>query len=233
MKWSFVIQQKFKTAIILGGMMCMIVAATLISRMNMQGIDKSFSSIYQDRLIPATNIIYLTENLYGKRLSLEKFLLSDEMCNSEEIAAGLSSHNNHIDSLIKAFEKTYLVDQEAKSLGAFKNRVAEYALLEKVIINLYASGHVAAGKELFEGAGARTFQSTIHNLNELTSIQSRVGQELMKETKSDMASFSLISFLQIALAIIIGLIVIVLVQNSTIISKSKASKDSGGYYNLN
>jgi GT2 family glycosyltransferase len=65
MKWSFVIQQKFKTAIILGGMMCMIVGATLISRMNMEGIDKSFSSIYQDRLIPATNIIYLTETMQG------------------------------------------------------------------------------------------------------------------------------------------------------------------------
>lgn len=211
----------------------MIVVATLLSRMNMQGIDKSFSSIYQDRLIPATNIIYLTENLYGKRLSLEKFLLSDEMCSSDEITSGLTAHDSHIDSLIRAFERTYLVDREAQSLGAFKNRVAEYALLEKVIINLYTSGHVAAGKELFEGAGARTFQSTINNLNELTTIQSSVGQELMKETKSDMASFGLISFLQIALAIIIGLIVLALVQNSTIINKSKTSKDSGSYFNLN
>jgi hypothetical protein len=232
MKWSFVVQQKLKAAVVLAGMMCMIVAATLISRMNMQGIDKSFSSIYQDRLIPATNIIYLTENLYGKRLSLEKFLLSDELGSSQEIVAGLDIHDRHIDSLIKAFEKTYLVDQEATSLGAFKNRVQEYALLEEMIINLYTSGHVAAGKELFEGAGARTFQSTINNLNELTAIQSNVGQELMKETKSDMASFGLISFLQIALAIVIGLVVVALIQTSNIVGKSK-SKDQGSYFNLN
>jgi hypothetical protein len=33
----------------------------------------------QDRLIPATTIIYLTENLYGKRLSLEKHLFAQDM----------------------------------------------------------------------------------------------------------------------------------------------------------
>ena len=233
MKWSFVIRQKLKAALLLSGIMAFIILGSLISQSSMKGIDKSFSSIYQDRLIPATTIIYLTENLYGKRLSLEKFLLSDDLRTSHEISSGLRLHDSHIDSLISAFEKTYLVDQEAKSLAAFKNRVEEYVLLEKMILNLHASGHVDAGKKLFEGAGASTFQSTISNLNELTSIQSNVGQELMKESKSDMASFGLISFLQIALAIIIGLIVLVLIQNSKIINKPKIRQDEGSYFNLN
>jgi hypothetical protein len=233
MKWSFVIRQKLKAALLLSGIMAFIILGSLISRNSMEGIDKSFSSIYQDRLIPATTIIYLTENLYGKRLSLEKFLLSDDLRTSHEISSGLSLHDSHIDSLISAFEKTYLVDQEAKSLAAFKNRVEEYVLLEKMILNLHASGHVDAGKKLFEGAGASTFQSTINNLNELTSIQSNIGQELVKESKSDMASFGLISLLQIALAIIIGLIVLVLIQNSKIINKPKIRQDEGSYFNLN
>ncbi|MCE7040958.1 MCP four helix bundle domain-containing protein [Dyadobacter sp. CY312] len=233
MKWSFVIRQKLKAALLLSGIMAFIILGSLIARNSMEGIDKSFSSIYQDRLIPATTIIYLTENLYGKRLSLEKFLLSDDQRTSHEISSGLSLYDSRIDSLISAFEKTYLVDQEAKSLAAFKNRVEEYVLLEKMILNLHASGHVDAGKKLFEGAGANTFQSTINNLNELTSIQSNIGQELVKESKSDMASFGLISFLQIALAIIIGLIVLVLIQNSKIINKPKIRQDEGSYFNLN
>jgi hypothetical protein len=233
MKWSFVIQQKLKAAILLGSIMLFIILGSLISRNSMQGIDKSFSSIYQDRLIPATTIIYLTENLYGKRLSLEKFLLSNDVRTSNEISTGLSIHDGHIDSLISAFEKTYLVDQEAKSLAAFKNRVEEYVLLEKMILNLYTSGHVDAGKNLFEGAGASVFQSTINNLNELTSIQSNIGQELMKESKSEMASFGLISFLQIAMAVVIGLIILVLIQNSSIINKPKVRQNKESYFNLN
>ena len=233
MKWSFVVQQKLKAALLLGGIMLMIILATLISRQSMDGIDKSFSSIYQDRLIPATTIIYLTENLYGKRLSLEKFLLSDEVKTSEQINTLLNAHNESIDSLVRAFSKTFLVDKEAKSLDAFKNRVKEYALLEKMVLNLYEAGNADESKKLFEGAAALTFQSTISNLNELTGIQSDVGKELVKESKNSIASVGLISFLQVALAVVVGLIILVFIQNSKIINKPKMTSKENSYFNLN
>lgn len=233
MKWSFVIREKLKAAFLLGGIMVLIILGNLFSRHNMEGIDKSFSSIYQDRLIPATTIIYLTENLYTKRLSLEKFVLSKEIKSPEEIRTQLQMNNNSIDSLVQIFEKTYLVDQEAKSLSGLKDRINEYVSLERTIINLYAAGFYDEGKALFTGDGASTFQSTINTLNELTSIQSIVGKELMSESKSNMASFGIISFLQIALAVIIGLIILVLIQNSGIINNPKIAAEKNQYFNLN
>lgn len=234
MKWSFVIQQKLKATLLLGGIMLVIVLGTMVSRRNINGIDKSFSSIYQDRLIPATTIIYLSENLYGKRLLLEKFLLTAPTDrNSEKVAASLSRHNKSIDSLIHIFEKTYLVDQEAKSLSVFKNRVDEYALLEKMMLNLYNAGHPEAGMEIFEGAAERTFKSTISNLNDLTLIQSVVGKELIKESKVDFATYAMISFLQVGLAVIIGLIILVFIQNSRIVNMPKVMKDEGKHFHLN
>ncbi|MCF2494242.1 MCP four helix bundle domain-containing protein [Dyadobacter chenhuakuii] len=233
MKWSFVIQQKLKAAMLLGGIMALIILATLLSRRNMDGIDKSFSSIYQDRLIPATTIIYLTENLYGKRLSLEEYLLTNGTGNKNEIRAQLSTHNKNIDSLIKAFEQTYLVDEEARSLTAFKNEVHRYTALEKSILGLYNAGAQEEGKRLFAGVGANTFKNTITNLNELTNIQSSIGKDLMKESKSDIASFGIISFLQIALAVVIGLMLLVLIQNSSIVNKPKISGQKNQYFNLN
>lgn len=234
MKWSFVIRQKLKATLLLGGIMVVIVLGTLVSRRNISGIDRSFSSIYQDRLIPATTIIYLTENLYGKRLLLEKHLLTppNEM-SSEKVSVLLLKHDKSIDSLIHLFEKTYLVDQEAKSLSVFKNRVDEYALLERMMLNLYNAGHPEAGKEIFEGAGARTFQSTIGNLNDLTKIQSLVGKQLIKESQGNFASYTMISFMQLGLAIIIGLIILVFIKNSGIINKPKAIKDEGQHFHLN
>lgn len=234
MKWSFVIRQKLKATLLLGGIMVVIVLGTIVSRRNISGIDRSFSSIYQDRLIPATTIIYLTENLYGKRLLLEKHLLTppNEM-SSEKVSVLLLKHDKSIDSLIHLFEKTYLVDQEAKSLSVFKNRVDEYALLERMMLNLYNAGHPEAGKEIFEGAGARTFQSTIGNLNDLTKIQSLVGKQLIKESQGNFASYTMISFMQLGLAIIIGLIILVFIKNSGIINTPKAIKDEGQHFHLN
>jgi hypothetical protein len=199
----------------------------------MEGIDKSFSSIYQDRLIPATTIIYLTENLYTKRLSLEKFVLSKEVKSPEEIRSQLQINNKSIDSLVKVFEKTYLVDQEAKSLSGLKDGISEYLSLEKTVIDLYATGLYDEGRALFTGDGANTFQGTINTLNELISIQSTVGKELMSESKSNIASFWIISFLQIALSVIIGLVVLVLIQNSGIINNPKIAAEKNQYFNLN
>lgn len=233
MKWSFVIQQKLKAALLLGGVMGLIIVATLLSRHNMEGIDRSFSSIYQDRLIPATTIIYLTENLYGKRLSLEAHLLSPENESDNDVRLKLAAHNVHIDSLINAFEKTYLVDKEAKSLTAFKREVREYALLEKSVLRLSNEGAVEEGKKLFAGTGAGTFKKTIANLNELASIQSDIGKDLMKESKSDIASFGIISFLQIALAIIIGLMLLVLIQSAAIVNNPNMKNKETQYFNLN
>lgn len=233
MKWSFVIQQKLKAALLLGGIMVLIILATLLSRRNMEGIGKSFSSIYQDRLIPATTIIYLTENLYGKRLSLEEYLLTNGTGNKSEIKSQLNAHNQNIDSLIKAFEKTYLVDEEAKSLTAFKSEVLKYTALEKSVLSLCSAGAHEEGKKLFAGAGANTFKNTITNLNELTNIQSSIGKDLMKESKSDIASFGIISFLQIGLAVVIGLMLLVLIQNSAIINKPKVTSEKNQYFNLN
>ena len=41
MKWSFVIQQKLKATLLLGGIMVVIVSGTIVSRRNINGIDRS------------------------------------------------------------------------------------------------------------------------------------------------------------------------------------------------
>ncbi len=233
MKWSFVIQQKFKAAMLLGGVMVLIILSNLLSRNHVEGMNKSFSSIYKDRLIPATTITYLAEHLYGKRLSLEKFMLSNDSGSVVSMRELLRNHNAQIDSLVKSFEGTYLVENEVQSLSSFKNRVAEYALLETMVLNMYASGNQGEGRNLFEGTGTDSFQNTIVRLNELTTIQSDIGKQLMKESKSEMAGFSTISLLQISLAVVIGLMIIALIQNAKIINIPKKTKEGPGHFHLN
>ncbi len=233
MKWSFVIQQKFKAAILLGGIMALIIGATLISRYNVEGIDESFSSIYKDRLVPATTILYLTENLYRKRLSLENYLYSEVQQSPAHVKAQLRAHDRSIDSLIRLFEKTYLVDEEAKSLLGFKSQIGHYAKLENRVLALCTAGSFSEAKQLFSAPGGTTFESTILNLNELAAIQSTIGNDLVKASKVNVASFGIISFLQISLAIVTGLVVIILIRNSQIIQKPRSNSKKSQYFNLN
>ncbi len=218
MKWSFVIQQKLKAALLLSVIMLLIILNSVISRFNIQGIDESFDSIYADRLIPAIDIVYLMENLYNKRLLLEKYLLLDTGRSPQDTRRQLDLCDRTIDSLITAFEQTYLVEQESRSFLDLKNRIGEYARLEKAILSLVLAGRKEEGWELFEGAGAAVFHNTITHLNELTNIQSVVGKELMKHSKSEVSIFNFYSTIQIVLAIIIGGIILSLIQSSKIIN---------------
>ncbi|MBE9464343.1 MCP four helix bundle domain-containing protein [Dyadobacter subterraneus] len=233
MKWSFIIQQKFKASLLLGGIMVTIILGTVLSRNNIEGIDKSFSSIYQDRLIPATTIIYLTENLYNKRLSLEKYLFSEDHIENATIDLQLNRYNKNLDSLTTAFEKTYLIEEEARILANFRDMAEAYILLEKQIIDEHRFGDSAKAKEMFEGVGVLTFQNSLAHLNELAKIQSQVGNTLMQKSRIDFAGFEILSFLQIALAVILGLIILVLIKNSRIINKPDILKTKGQNFHLN
>lgn len=218
MKWSFVIQQKIKAALLLGSIMLLVLTSTLLSRNNMEGIDKSFSSLYEDRLIPAVDMVYLTEHLYRKRLLVERYVLLDETPKPGQLAAQLSVHNLRIDSLLGEFRKTYLVEEESLSLLAFQDRLNEYAAVEASIIGLCETGQRPAGQVMYEGRGSALFQSTILRLNELTQIQSSVGKELFKKSHSDVIQSEFLSTIQICMVLIIGLIVLTLIKGAKIIS---------------
>ena len=217
MKWSFVIQQKMKAALLLGSIMVLVLVSVLLSRSNIEGLDKSFLSMYTDRLIPATDIVYLTESLYQKRLLMEKQLLTREANSWDTLDRHLQFHTRRIDSLVVKFEKTYLVKEELASLRAFQLRHAEYTRVEEEIVRLGKADKRSAGLALLDSRGDALFEKTMIRLRELTRIQSSVGQELFKKSHRDVLQFVFLSTIQIIMVIVIGLIVLGLVKSSKII----------------
>ncbi|GAA4467650.1 hypothetical protein GCM10023189_51700 [Nibrella saemangeumensis] len=203
--------------------MALVTLNTVISRSNVRGIDKSFSSIYQDRLLPAVDLVYLSENLYNKRLLMEAYLVSGSRTTPAEARGQLTTYNHRIDSLIRKVEETYLVQKESESLRAFKQNIYSYAAQEQTILNLSETDQKEAGSRLFNTDSAVTFRGAIRHLNELTNIQSEVGRQLMKESHSGSALVDLIFTLQIALAIIIGALILGLIHSSKIIKQNPRS----------
>lgn len=224
MKWSFVIQQKFKAALLLSGILLFLVFLILVSGSNIRGIDKSFSSIYEDRLIPAIDIIYLSEDLYTKRIIIEKYLYSVEEQANTSAKQQLAIHNSRIDSLISAFELTYLVDKESESLAGFKKLMGDYEQIENKVLGLDR----ISGREFYTREGIPVFLGAKESLIALTHIQSEIGKELFREAHAEVAQFTVISGLLVIIALVLGSIVIGLIRSSQIVNSKKDSK-----FNLN
>lgn len=169
--------------------------------------------------MPAIDIVYLSENLFNKRLLLEKHLASGDGTNSGTVRQQLGIHNRRIDSLLTAFQKTYLVEEESRHLLALKQHIEQYAGQEEAMLTLCASSDQKAGRAIFHGRSSATFQQAILYLNKLTQIQSAVGLRLMKDSQSESSQFNLLSTLQISIAIIIGLLILGLIHNAKIIEQ--------------
>lgn len=226
MKWIYAIPQKFKIACVLGSIIFSITIFTLLETRNINNINKAVLSIYEDRLIPATDLFFLAEVSYQKRDQLETYLKSSDP-STLLIGKQLARQNERIDSLISKYEKTYLVDEELLHFNGLKVNLEEYLALEKKIISLATQDTKGAALSAFYTQAIESHHKMMDHLSQLTRIQSNVGASLVSSLKNDVAKSDLISNLQLIVCIITGLLII------AIVFAAKVTSVKSNKYNLN
>lgn len=206
---------RWKLILLLSAILVIIITTGMVERYKLDRIHSGFSSIYSDRLIPATDIYYISDHLYEKRFLLDEFLAENPCLPGFE--KRFHKRNAAIDSLLRGYEKTYLVKEESKYLLHLKKDLADYGQIEERVVNLTVDGFKVEAKNLFEGKGREEFNDIIQNLHHLASIQSTVGKELIMKSNADFASTNLLSYLRYSVSMIIGLAIMVLVQASRVV----------------
>lgn len=225
MKWAFAIQRKIRLAIALAIMMLLIILLSLWESYNVNKISKSFRSIYEDRLIPAVDLYLISGHIQNKRNKLVSFLFTDKI-SVEEIKNVLSLENKQLDTLINKYEKTYLVKAETNHLQNLKKNLKIFERDELLLINASLDNKEFA-KNLYLNTTINFYENIDQDLILLTQVQTQIGKELLAESSKSQSSSSLISQLQIVVAIILGLIIMILIitDKQVILKQEK--------YNLN
>lgn len=203
MKWASSVGARVKAALLL----IVIVLAAILNnrweRSNLRRWDDSFSSIYDDRLVPETYVFELTDRLYRKRLLWSGQdgvpVSADPAGRADAIRAVLGKHDAEIDRLVKGFESTHLVDAEGRALRGLKARLAACRDLEQ--------RWIAAPSEELRVALAVESDGALGELRQLSRIQVQVGQELKKDSKTLLASSSFLYQLEMGLLLVMGLLI--------------------------
>lgn len=111
MKRFFQIKTKFKVCCLFIVIIVLVLLNNLRERRNITRLEHSISSIYQDRLLPATYLYGIANHLYEQRL------------------IGADGHPQAIDSLVTIYESTYLTPDEKKQWRSFKQHLGQYRTL--------------------------------------------------------------------------------------------------------
>jgi hypothetical protein len=196
MKWIGSMGARVKAALLSIVVLLAVLLNNHWERSNIQRWDESFSSIYDDRLVPETYIFKLTDQLYRKRLLWSE---AAQPGRAEAVRIALGEHDAAIEGLVKGFEATYLVDAESRALGGFKAHLAACRDLER--------RWVAAPSGEVHAALVVEFDRALTQLSLLSRIQEQVGHDLKKGSKSLLASSSLLYQLEMALLILMGLLI--------------------------
>jgi type IV secretory pathway VirB6-like protein len=220
MKWTYFIKQKIKVAFLLFCIMACTILIRVLEDKNVKNITNSLLSLYDDRLIPASDIFYMAEHLHAKRYLILNFISSPSSSQLQALDSQLKPHGLAIDSLLKKYSETYLVAQEKQYLDSFKELLTEYRKLEKELLKtplpeiLQKTGQFKKESEI-------ALNNAIAKLSELEKLQTQVGRELMADAQFVVSGTKLFSVLQIGLSIVIGVMVVVLVLESKSVVKKQ------------
>jgi len=211
MKFAFSLKNKLKVAFLLFCIMCCTLLIRFLEDKSVTKINESFISMYNDRLVPATDLFFIAENLYHKNA-----ILQDAFSNGIQPSGSIlniSKHNRKIDSVINKYELTLLVKQEKAFLSDLKNALDIQQKLEHKMLTLSGS----EGKNVYELVGRSAATQTLNKLSALIKIQSKVGDELIKDSKIFVSGTKIYSTFQGILAVIIGIMIVSIISASNIV----------------
>jgi hypothetical protein len=204
MNWIRSKSRRVQAMMLLSVVLLGVLAHNLWGRANVQDLDESVSSIYDDRLLPATYVFRLTDHMYRKRLLWSE---AEQPGRSGVVRMRLAEHDAAIGKLVKDFEATYLVAEESQAQRGFEaSWTACRDLEQKWVARPSAELSVAMKGE---------FDRAVRQLGQLSEIQQLVGQDLKEGSKSTVASSRLVAELELALLVVVCALALMLAGSST------------------
>ena len=206
--------------LILSAFFALLLITEFIEKRSLKSIDQDFSSLYQDRLLPASQIYELSELLHEKRMLLEDIRDDSDFIPQLKVKE-LQSYNLQIDQVLKDYGKTYLVDREEVYFEDFKKHYKEYSVLENTILHNIRQKDLGTAVYLINNNADDYFKILNLDLHNIASIQPEVGEQLMAHYKSSSGITSLMYYFKIALTILIGIFVLRLLGFEQLLSHPK------------
>jgi hypothetical protein len=201
MHFSYFIQQKLKLASALLIILVLVLINNRLENKNINELGETFGSVYKDRLLVENYIYKLATATQEKKYLLTEYGQKQDL----DIKNEALFINTKIDALLSDYKNTYLTVAEKEVFTEYLKNNQQLRVIEqdpKMEISQLNS----------------LYDENLVLLNELSNIQMKVGKDLYNNSRSIVTSNAGLSYLELGLLVILGLITQVLIFNSKSIS---------------
>ena len=195
-----ILKEKRKIVIALLFILALALINNFISRRQYDDLTSNISSIYKDRLIPASYIFSMSDLLYRKNIVLQATMPMDSLI------VQLSRYNGEMAKIIEAYETTYLTREEQLQWKNFRQYLQQYNEVEAGVL----SPGVHAGMEHLQPG----FDKVLQSLKQLNETQTSEGMRLQNDSKAIISSTVTQAYLEVSLLFILGIIGMMLLTTS-------------------
>lgn len=210
MKSSFPIPAKYKAALVLLLMIMMLLGGILLERHFFQKVNSASTALFEDRLMPSTFVYHLTDFIHQRHRVVEKTIITQSLKPVSSPIDQINTYRHKMDSIMVAFQSTFLVQDEITSLERLKTELKIYGEVEQQLLATPATTKSIEDLELHLDA-IRT------ELFMLSNIQTTVGQELLTDSSHVVASAYALNKFQISILIVCCLIAQVFILSAKIV----------------
>ncbi|MFO7567113.1 MAG: MCP four helix bundle domain-containing protein [Enhygromyxa sp.] len=194
--------RRHRLAMMLGVFVLLILGSAVWERSYMRVIEDSCTSMYDDRLVPATSLFHLSDQVHTRRLVLEEHLLGHGELDLAQVHYELGRLDGGIAASIAEIERTYMVEDESQLLHEFRAQLVHYTRFEQALLT-----ELAAGRDVsYDGEIRKAFEDLRAELIALTDIQESVGEDLNRRAFSAAAGASMLTHFQLGAGLILGLL---------------------------
>ena len=220
MKWAYSIRRKVSAAFLLSAVFLLLFVTNLIDSKNVTQLGSSFSSVYEDRLVVESYIYRMSEHLFRKKIMLDTCSTN---ASATRVRPLIDQFNESICEIIAEYERTTLTEDEAFYFNKFKENVANLIELEEgYLMSVTRADKSDAAASMMN----MQFNEASDNLDQLSSIQVSEGRILNDRSQKLVAGSSMLTRFEIGILIAVGLMVFVLVLESTTTVFTKGHKQS-------
>lgn len=167
-----------------------------------ESLRRDCGSMFQDRLLPATTLFHLSDEIHTKRHTLEGYLRSADANRDSAIEYEMGKHDAAIEHWVGQIEQTYLVAEESRLLNELKATLRAYNGIEQSLLDRRRAGQTVSYNSEIRSA----FEQVRRELLGLTKVQQEVGRELNLHSVASATHVTALLYFQLGVAFILGLL---------------------------
>jgi methyl-accepting chemotaxis protein len=184
----------------------------LVSISKLSSVNTLGGSMYRDRVAPIRDLGQVRASLGDVDSKIQRAIT--DSANGAKYQAAAGTDATAIDTLIRGYAKTSLVDAEQQALAQYRTQWLGYKADYRRVLSRAAAGDLTGAKAAYFSSAAPDYAAVDKTLAKLIAVNDRVASDSNKQIASTYSSSRTLILIVLALALIIGLSVSFLLARS-------------------